>query len=50
MGTFGLEWVRQDLEDNASDLADRNPAGGKMPAVPFSYTPKVHADIFSVFA
>jgi len=51
MGTFGLEWVRQDLEDKASNLASRNPAAPpKMPEVPFAYNPKVHANIYSVFA
>ena len=52
MGTFGLEWVRQDLEDKASDLSQRNPSGpgSKNPVVPFAYAPKVHANIYSVFA
>ncbi|MFT0531970.1 TonB-dependent siderophore receptor [Castellaniella hirudinis] len=50
MGTFGLEWVRQDLNDQASDLAGRNPSNSKMPAVPFAYQPKAHANIYSVFA
>ncbi|MGB6242946.1 MAG: TonB-dependent siderophore receptor [Castellaniella sp.] len=50
MGTFGLEWVRQDLEDQASDLAARNSPSAKMPKVPFAYNPKVHANIYSVFA
>ncbi|WP_322995694.1 TonB-dependent siderophore receptor [Castellaniella sp.] len=50
MGTFGLEWVRQDLDDGASDLGGRNPSNNKMPAVPFSYQPKIHASIYSVFA
>ncbi len=50
MGTLGLEWVRQDLEDNASDLASRNTPNAKMPKVPFAYTPKVHANIYSLFA
>lgn len=50
MGTFGLEWVRQDLEDSSSDLAERNHPGGKMPVVPFDYAPKSHVNIYSVFA
>jgi len=50
MGTFGLEWVRQDLEDKASDLAARNHPQGSMPAVPFTYQPKAHANIYSIFA
>lgn len=50
IGTFGLEWVRQDLEDQASNLGVRNPASGRMPEVPFSYVPKLHASIYSVFA
>ena len=49
MGTVGLEWVRQDLEDYSSDLAARNHPSGKMPAVPFAYAPKAHATIYSVF-
>ncbi|WP_343834940.1 TonB-dependent siderophore receptor [Castellaniella ginsengisoli] len=50
MGTFGLEWVRQDLEDYSSDLASRNLPNAKMPTVPFAYSPKAHANIYSVFA
>ncbi|KAB0616661.1 TonB-dependent siderophore receptor [Castellaniella defragrans] len=50
MGTFGLEWVRQDLEDYASDLSSRNAPSAKMPVVPFAYQPKMHANIYSVFA
>ncbi|MGB3423216.1 MAG: TonB-dependent siderophore receptor [Castellaniella sp.] len=50
MGTFGLEWVRQDLEDYSSDLASRNIPSAKMPKVPFAYNPKAHANIYSVFA
>ncbi len=50
MGTFGLEWVRQDLEDYSSDLASRNLPNSKMPKVPFAYSPKAHASIYSLFA
>ncbi len=50
MGTFGLEWVRQDLEDHSSDLASRNLPNSKMPKVPFAYSPKAHASIYSLFA
>ncbi|HET8598240.1 MAG TPA: TonB-dependent siderophore receptor [Castellaniella sp.] len=50
MGTVGLEWVRQDLEDFSSDLTSRNKPGGSMPQVPFVYVPKTHASIYSVFA
>ena len=48
MGTFGLEWVRQDLEDQSSDLMQRNPV--RVPAPLAAYQPKVHANIYSVFA
>lgn len=50
MGTLGLEWVRQDLEDFSSNLTARNKPGGSMPQVPFAYVPKTHANIYSVFA
>lgn len=49
MATVGLEWVDQKLEDNASDLSQRNIAGGKMPAVPFAYKSTAKANIYSVF-
>ncbi len=49
MGTFGLEWVRQDLEDNASDLKQRNPQA-QVPAPLAAYQPKAHANIYSAFA
>ncbi|WP_323030215.1 TonB-dependent siderophore receptor [Castellaniella sp.] len=49
MATFGFEWVRQDLEDYSSDLKARNPQGS-IPTPLNSYQPKVHANIYSVFA
>lgn len=49
MGTFGLEWVRQDLEDYSSDLKKRN-IQAQVPAPLVAYQPKAHANIYSVFA
>ncbi len=49
MGTFGLEWVRQDLEDYSSDLKKRN-IQAQVPAPLATYQPKAHANIYSVFA
>jgi len=49
MGTLGLEWVRQDLEDYSSDLKARNPQA-QIPLPPEAYQPKTHASIYSVFA
>lgn len=49
MGTFGLEWVRQDLEDYSSDLKQRN-SMAQVPAPLVAYQPKAHANIYSVFA
>src|SRR5690606_6869778 len=49
MGTFGLEWVRQDLEDYSSDLKKRN-SSVKVPTPQAAYQPRTHANIYSVFA
>uniref|UniRef100_UPI0033414C6D TonB-dependent siderophore receptor n=1 Tax=Castellaniella defragrans TaxID=75697 RepID=UPI0033414C6D len=49
MATFGLEWVRQDLEDYSSDLKQRNPQAS-VPAPLVAYQPKAHANIYSLFA
>lgn len=49
MGTFGLEWVRQDLDDHASDLKARNPQA-QIPVPPVAYRPRMHAAIYSAFA
>ncbi|MGB6006508.1 TonB-dependent siderophore receptor [Castellaniella sp.] len=49
MGTLGLEWVRQDLEDYSSDLKQRN-SQANVPAPLAAYQPKAHATIYSVFA
>jgi ferric enterobactin receptor len=49
MGTFGLEWVRQDLEDYSSDLKKRNPQA-QVPTPQAAYQPRTHANIYSVFA
>ncbi|WP_368643580.1 TonB-dependent siderophore receptor [Castellaniella ginsengisoli] len=49
MGTFGLEWVRQDLEDYSSDLKKRN-LQAQVPAPEVAYQAKTHANIYSIFA
>jgi ferric enterobactin receptor len=46
MATIGMEWVRQDLNDQSSDLKERTP-GASQP--PFAYEPKIHASIYSLF-
>ncbi|WP_323018617.1 FepA family TonB-dependent siderophore receptor [Castellaniella sp.] len=48
MGTLGLEFVRQDLDDRASDLSRGQLAW--QTRCPFTYTPKVHASVYSLFA
>ncbi len=50
MATVGVEWMRQTLNDGASDLSARNLAGGKMPAVPFAYQRRAQASVYSLFA
>lgn len=49
MGTLGLEWVRQDLEDESSDLKARN-LQAQIPVPPAAYQSKTHASIYSIFA
>jgi ferric enterobactin receptor len=49
MGTLGLEWVRQDLDDESSDLKDRNPQP-QIPLPPLAYQAKSQASIYSIFA
>jgi len=46
--TIGMEWVGQELNDQSSDLAQRNPT--RIPGVPNKYKPKSRANIYSVFA
>ncbi len=48
MATVGMEWVRQDLEDNVSALKERN-AQARVPTPQVPYQPKVHASIYSIF-
>lgn len=50
IATLGVEWVRQSLEDGASDLSARNRPSARMPVVPFDYQRRAHASIYSIFA
>lgn len=48
VGTVGLEWMRQSMNDQASDLSERNPV--RVPGAPASYQARSKANIYSVFA
>lgn len=46
--TLGLEWVGQEMNDKASELALRNRS--RIPGAPNAYKPKANSNIYSVFA
>lgn len=46
--TLGLEWVGQEMNDKASELALRNRS--RIPGAPNAYKPKSSSNIYSVFA
>lgn len=48
VATVGLEWVRQSMNDQASELSKRNPV--RVPGAPAPYQAKARANIYSVFA